>query len=55
MKKKPVVADVTQTFYDSIASQYEKFYPDWQTATHEEAAFLRGIKAIMREAIWGEL
>ena len=43
MKDKPVVADVTQTFYDSMASQYDKFYLDWQAATREEAAFLDGI------------
>lgn len=43
MKKKAVVADVTQTFYDSMASQYDKFYLDWETATHEEAAFLSEI------------
>ena len=40
MKEKPVVADVTQTFYDSMASQYDKFYLDWQATTREEAAFL---------------
>jgi len=43
MKEKTVVADVTQTFYDSMASQYEKFYLDWQAATREEAVFLSGI------------
>ena len=43
MKDKPVVANVTQTFYDSMASQYDKFYLDWQTAVREEAAFLSGI------------
>ena len=41
--KKPVVADITQSFYDSMASQYDKFYQDWQSTTREEAAFLRGI------------
>ncbi len=40
MKDKPVVENVTQTFYDSMASQYDKFYLDWQAASHEEAAFL---------------
>ncbi len=43
MKEKPVVADVVQTFYDGIASQYDKFYLDWQAATREEADFLRKI------------
>ena len=41
--KKPVVADITQSFYDSMASQYDKFYQDWHSTTREEAAFLRGI------------
>ncbi|MBR5734378.1 MAG: hypothetical protein IKX79_02395, partial [Desulfovibrionaceae bacterium] len=40
MKDKPVVADITQTFYDNLASQYDKFYPDWDTASREEAVFL---------------
>lgn len=40
MQEKPVVADITQTFYDQMASQYEKFYLDWQTAMQQEAAFL---------------
>ena len=43
MEKKAVVADVTQNFYDSMASQYDKFYLDWQEATRTEAAFLQGI------------
>ena len=43
MKDKPIVDNVTQTFYDSIASQYDKFYLDWQATTREEALFLDGI------------
>ena len=43
MKDKPIVDNVAQTFYDSIASQYDKFYLDWQEASREEAAFLDGI------------
>ena len=43
MSDKPVIADVTQTFYDSMASQYDKFYQDWNAATREEAVFLDGI------------
>lgn len=43
MKNPPIVADVVQTFYDGIASQYDKFYPDWDTAVQEEAGFLDGI------------
>ena len=43
MSEKPIVPDITQSFYDSMASQYDKFYLDWQSTTCEEAAFLRGI------------
>ena len=43
MKDKPIVENVAQTFYDSIASQYDKFYLDWQKTTREEARFLDGI------------
>ena len=43
MNDQPVVANVTQTFYDSLASQYDKFYLDWNAAVREEAGFLRGI------------
>ena len=43
MSQKPIVADVAQTFYDSLASHYDKFYLDWQTAAREEAEFLRGV------------
>ena len=32
--------DITQTFYDSLASQYDKLFQDWQTATREQAAIL---------------
>lgn len=39
-KPAPIVANITQTFYDSMASQYEKFYPDWDTAVKDEAKFL---------------
>ena len=41
MSEKPIVADITQNFYNSMASQYDKFYLDWQSTTREEAAFLR--------------
>ena len=33
MSEKPIVADITQNFYDSMASQYDKFYLDWQSTT----------------------
>ncbi|MBR0352908.1 MAG: class I SAM-dependent methyltransferase [Oscillospiraceae bacterium] len=32
--------DITQTFYDNIAPKYEKLYPDWQTASLEQAEIL---------------
>lgn len=43
MNDKAVVENVTQTFYDSMATQYDKFYLDWQKTIHEEAAFLSDI------------
>ena len=43
MKDKPIVANIAQTFYDGLASQYEKFYLDWPAAVREEAEFLNGI------------
>lgn len=32
--------DIIQTFYDSMASQYDKLFLDWQTTTHEQAVIL---------------
>ena len=32
--------DITQSFYDDMASQYEKLFLDWQSTTHEQAAIL---------------
>lgn len=32
--------DITQTFYDSLASAYDKLFLDWNAATHEQAAIL---------------
>ena len=40
MKDKKIVKNVVQTFYDDIASQYDKFYLDWDDAVREEAQFL---------------
>lgn len=31
---------IIQTFYDNLASQYDKLFFDWQAATHEQAAIL---------------
>ena len=35
--------DITQTFYNSLASQYDKLFLDWQATTHEQAAILNRI------------
>ncbi len=43
MSDQPIVANVTQTFYDRMAAQYDKFYQDWDQATRQEAAFLKSI------------
>ena len=43
MDDKSVVGNVVQSFYDSMASQYDKFYLDWQTAVQKEAVFLSEI------------
>jgi len=32
--------DITQTFYDNLASQYDKLFLDWQAATREQALIL---------------
>ncbi len=32
--------DITQAFYDNLASQYDKLFLDWQAATQEQAAIL---------------
>jgi len=32
--------DITQTFYDNMASQYDKLFLDWNATTHEQAAIL---------------
>lgn len=32
--------DITQTFYDNMAEQYEKLFEDWQSATREQALIL---------------
>ena len=35
--------DIIQTFYDNLASQYDKLFLDWQSATHEQAVILDGL------------
>jgi len=32
--------DITQSFYNSMASQYDKLFLDWQAASHEQALIL---------------
>ena len=32
--------DITQTFYDSLASQYDKLFLDWTATIHEQAVIL---------------
>ena len=32
--------DITQSFYDDMASQYEKLFLDWQSSTREQAVIL---------------
>ena len=34
---------ITQTFYDNLASQYDKLFLDWQAATKEQAVILNKI------------
>ena len=35
--------DITQSFYDGMASQYDKLFLDWQATTHEQAVILNRI------------
>lgn len=37
--------DITQTFYNNLAAQYDKLFQDWHAATREQAAILDGIFA----------
>ena len=37
--------NITQTFYDNLASQYDKLFLDWQAATQGQAAMLSRIFA----------
>ena len=36
---------IIQTFYDSLASHYDKLFSDWQATAKEQATLLRGILA----------
>ena len=33
--------DIVQTFYDNMASQYDKLFSDWHVSTHEQALILQ--------------
>lgn len=35
--------DITQSFYNNMASQYDKLFLDWQATTHEQAELLSKI------------
>ena len=35
--------DIVQTFYDSMADQYDKLFEDWTATTHEQALILNRI------------
>jgi len=35
--------DITQSFYDNLATQYDKLFLDWQATTHEQALILEKI------------
>ncbi len=35
--------DIAQTFYDKLASQYDKLFLDWEQTTKEQASILSGI------------
>lgn len=37
--------DITQSFYDNLATQYDKLFLDWQATTHEQAVILERIFA----------
>ena len=37
--------DITQTFYDNMATQYDKLFLDWQATTREQAVILNKIFA----------
>ena len=37
--------DITQSFYDSLAPQYEKLFQDWDTEIREQAQFLHRLMA----------
>lgn len=43
MRKRIDILDIIQTFYDNIASQYDKLFFDWDETTKEQSAILSSI------------
>ena len=37
------IMDITQTFYDNMASQYDKLFLDWNATTQEQAVIMNKI------------
>lgn len=35
--------DIIRTFYDQLATRYDKLFLNWQATTHEQAALLDGL------------
>ena len=42
------IVDITQTFYDNMASQYDKLFLDWNATTQEQAVILNNQDSINR-------
>ena len=36
--------DITQTFYDNMASEYDNLFLDWKATTQEQAVILNKIQ-----------
>ena len=51
MEMEEIQMNITQTFYDKIAAQYDKLFLDWQSTTHEQAVTLDGIKMKVRNVL----
>ena len=35
--------DIIQSFYDNMATQYDKLFSDWQSTSEQQAVILNGI------------
>lgn len=40
VKKMRIYMDIIQTFYDNLATQYDKLFQDWEETTKEQALIL---------------